>query len=348
MMEGTLARIQDATPEALSTMLQLMSGHAIVQSIVVITELGIPDLLAKGPKTAAELASECAADEDSLHRLLRTLSAIGVFSELRSTSRFALNALSECLRADHPQSLRDFVCLRGHSMYWKAWAELRTAVKTGEAAFWLAHNVNHYDYLEQNPEVARVFHRGVRSLSSQAAAAIANSYDFSKFETVLDVGGGEGVLVAALLKAYPNIRALLFDLPSVVDQSRAVLRQASVSHRCVTMPGDFFVGVPKGADILILSRILHNWGDAEALTILKTCRAAMPQNGRLLIVEYVIADGKAGTAAKLFDLQMMVYFGRARERSAEDYRTLLRQAGFAPGDIVMTPVGLSILEATCD
>jgi SAM-dependent methyltransferase len=349
MMEGSLARAHDATsPEALAAMLQLMSGHAIVQSLVVVTELGIPDLLAKGPKTAAELAGECAAHEHSLYRLLRALSAIGIFSELRSTSRFALNAMSECLRSDHPQSLRDFVCLRGHSMYWKAWAELRAAVKTGEAAFWLAHDVSHYEYLEQNPEIARVFHRGVRSLGSQAASTIATAYDFSKYETVLDVGGGEGVLVAAVLKAYPSIRAILFDLPSIVDQSRGVLREAGVSHRCVTMAGDFFIGVPKGADLLILSRVLHNWGDEDALAIMKNCRSALAPNARLLIVEYLIADGKAGIAAKLFDLQMMVYFGRARERPIEDYRTLLHRAGFKLQNVLTTPVGLSLLEATCE
>jgi hypothetical protein len=335
---------QTTRDDSLSAVLALMSGHAVVRSLAVVTELGVPDLLVSGPRSSAELAAACSVDVSSLHRLLVALAAVGVLAE--TPAGFGLNTLSERLRRDHPQSLRDFILIRGHPMYWQAWGALDQAVRTGEAAFRCAHGVDHFDYLDRHPEAARMFHDGMRSLSGQVYAAVIETCDFSRADTIIDVGGGQGVLLAGVLRSFPKVRGMLLDAAAAIEQSGEVLRAAGVAERCRTVAGDFFAGIPHGADTAILSRILHNWSDADALRILRNCRAALPERGRLVIVEYVVTDDASGAAAKLFDLQMLVYFGRARERSAQEFRDLLGQAGFSLGAIRPTPVGIAIVEAT--
>jgi hypothetical protein len=281
-----------------------------------------------------------------LYRILRALAAAGIFQETVEPPRFALSALSEHLRSDHPRSLRGFVLARGHDMYWKAWGALPLAVRTGQAAFELAHGASHFDYLERNPEIARIFNNGMRSLSGQISEAVAEAYDFSRVRTVIDVGGGQGALLASILRAHPHLRGMLLDLPAAISQSEDVLRAAGVAGRCERVARSFFENVPAGADAAILSRILHNWSDEESLTILRNCREALPQNGKLLVIEYVITDDAAGVPAKLFDLQMLVYFGRARERSAREYRELFSLAGFSLSRIIATSMGIAIVEGT--
>jgi SAM-dependent methyltransferase len=332
------------TSNSLSAILALMSGHAIVRSITVVADLGVPDRLRDGPKTAAELAAACAVDEPSLYRLLRTLAALGVFVET-SPGHFALSPISDWLRSDHPQSLRDFVRIRGHKMYWQAWQALDEAVATGRSAFTLAHGAGHFDYLDAHADAARAFHAGLRSLTTQNHAGVVDAYDFGRFRKVIDVGGGEGGLLASILARHPRLRGVLLDTASAVERSADVLRRAGVEERCDAIAGDFFEKIPRGADVAILSRILHNWIDADALRILRNCRTALPADGRLLIVEYVITDDAEGTAAKLFDLQMLVYFGAARERDADEYRALLADAGFALLAIHRLPTSMAVLEA---
>jgi SAM-dependent methyltransferase len=329
----------------LNVVLGLMSGHAITRSLTVVTELGIADLLADGPKSAAQLAASRHVDEQSLYRLLRALAAIGVFSE-NAAHQFSLTALSDRLRAAHPRSLRDFVRIRGHEMYWQAWGALDEAVRSGAAAFECAHGVSHFKYFDAHPEAGHLFNDGMRSLSGQIYDALVEVYDFSPFDTIIDVGGGQGMLLAGVLRAHPKLRGILFDLPPAIEASAEVLQAAGVANRCTAIAGDFFGAIPTGADLAILSRIVHNWGDAQALSILRNCRGALAPGGKLLIVEYVVTDDPAGVDAKLFDLQMLVYFGRARERSEEEYRTLLRQAGFELNRIVRMPTSIAALEAT--
>jgi hypothetical protein len=348
MMQATALRIREApSHDTLTSIQQLMNGQTIAQAIVVATELGIPDLLAKGPQTAAELARQCAADEASLYRLLRSLTAVGLFAQPHYSSHFELSPLSERLRTDHPQSLRDFVLLRGDPVYSRAWSELKAAVKTGATAFTQAHGVSHCEYLDSNPAISLAFSRGMRSVWEQAADLIAKAYDFSRFGKLLDLGSDDGVLVAAILNEYPLLRGMLLELPSALEQSRAVLSAAHVLHRCAVIPGDFLITMPKGADAITLSRLLQHLNDNQAVRVLGNCRAALPSHGKLLIVESVITEGRSGAAAKINDLQMMVQFGTATGRSADQYEALLVQAGFSLGELIVTPTGMSVLEAKC-
>lgn len=334
---------QGVRDDSLSAILALMSGHAVVRSLAVVVELGIPDLLAAGARSADELAARCAVDSSSLYRLMRALAALGVFGE--SPAGFELNALSERLCRDHPRSLRDFIRIRSHPMYWQAWGALDEAVRTGQAAFNCAHGIDHFAYLDEHPDTARLFHDGMRSLSGQIYAAVIETYDFAQFDTVVDVGGGQGVLLAQILASTPRLHGILLDSAAGIEQSDAVLRGAGVQERCRAVAGDFFERIPLGADAAILSRILHNWSDPDALRILRSCRAALPDRGKLLVVEYVVTDDTTGVAAKLFDLQMLVYFGRARERSRHEFERLFDQAGFSLRRILPTPVGIAIIEA---
>lgn len=330
----------------LAQLLTFMSGHALVRSLSVVTELGIPDLLTSGPRTASTLASRAGVDEEYLFRILRTLAALGIFDHASEARTFGLNSVSEVLCTDHPQSLRDFVRLRGNDAYWRAWESLPVALRTGDVAFQHAHGVSHYDYLRQHPAMARLFNSGVRALTSQAADAIAAAYDFSSLRSILDVGGGEGILLAALLQMHSHLQGTLFELPQACDQARATIVAKGLGNRCEIIKGDFFAEkLPGGADCMMLSRVLHNWSDDDCVRILRACRTSLAQGRGLLVIEYLLGEGDAGLPAKLFDLQMLVYFGRARERSRLDYEALFAQTGFVLQRVIPTSSGLSILEA---
>ena len=276
---------------------------------------------------------------------MQTLAAVGVFAQTTSPARFGLNALSNWLRSDVPNSLRDFARIRGGELCWDAWRTLHQATKTGEAAFKLAHDAEFFEYLRQHPADARLFNDGMRSLSSQVHAAVIRAYDFSRLHTLTDVGGGSGAFVAALLSAHPGLQATLLDRASAIELSGPVLRARGVADRCRCVAGDFFDAVPTGSEAILLSRVVHDFSDQDAVRILRNCHAALPPGGRLLIVEYVVTDDEDGIAAKLFDLHMLVYFGAARERSREEFQTLLQESGFTLRGVVRTSASIAVIEA---
>jgi hypothetical protein len=335
----------DSTALSFTNVLALLSGHAIVRSIAVVAELGIPDLLATGPKSAAELAARCDASEPELFRVLQGLASVGVFAQSAAPVKFGLTPLSHWLRSDVPQSLRDFARVRGGDLCWEAWTELEQSVRTGACAFEEAHGASFFAYLQAHPHQALAFNAAMKSLSTQVHGAVMRAYDFSRFRTLTDVGGGSGAFIAALLGRNPQLHGTLFDRRAAVEASSDVLRAAGVDARCERVAGDFFEAVPAGSESILLSRVLHDFSDADVVRILKNCHAALPRGGRLLIVEYVVTDTPDGAAAKLFDLHMLVYFGAARERSADELRELLAQAGFTMQRIVTTDASISVIEA---
>ena len=337
--------VPDAASLSFTQVLSLLSGHAIVRSVAVVAELGIPDLLADGAKSAADLARLSEAREDELFRVLRALAAVGVFAESSDPSGFGLTPLSHWLRSDVPNSLRDFARVRGGELCWQAWTELEHAVRTGECAFEEAHGAPFFAYLNAHPHQALAFNDAMKSLSSQVHSAVLRAYDFSRFQTLTDVGGGSGAFIAALLKRHPQLQGTLFDRRVAIDASTEVLRAAGVDERCKRAAGNFFDSVPGGSEAILLSRVLHDFSDDECIRILKNCHAAMPRHGRLLIVEYVVTNTPEGSAAKLFDLHMLVYFGRARERTAQEFRLLLAGAGFSMQRIVTTDASIAVIEA---
>jgi hypothetical protein len=326
-------------PPSMQVMQLLWPGALTVKAIHVAARLGVAELLAGGPKTAAELAEATKTDAVSLGRLLRALSSLGIFTE-DTSGRYQQTPLSDTLRKEHPHSIRKWAMMLGARFVWEPCDELHESIRTGRPAFELVYRAPFFKYLAEHPEDAAVFNAAMSSLPAYIEAFVA-SYDFSSFERIVDVGGGHGAKLLAILSANPRLHGVLFDLPSVVEGALA-LRSGGVDNRCEIVGGDFFEGVPPGADGYLLSGIVHDWDDEAALKILRNCRRAIRPDGRLLLVETILSPSSDPSRA-LMDVLMMILTG-GRERTEEEFRSLLREGGFSLAQVIPTP-GASILES---
>jgi len=277
----------------------LWPGALAVQAIHVAAKFALADLVASGPKSISELAEATHSHGPSMARLLRALTSLGIFAE-DTTGRFQQTALSDTLRSDHPESVRPFAMMLGAHFVWEPSGALEQTVRTGQPAFERIYGAPFFDYMAGHPEDAAVFNAAMSS-SPAYLDAIVGAYDFSKLERIVDVGGGYGLLLAAILSANPRLRGVLYDLPSVVAPflqtkeglpsvvaGASALRKEPISQRCEIIGGDFFKGVPAGADAYLLKGIIHDWNDEAALKILKNCRRAISPDGTLLLVETVL------------------------------------------------------------
>jgi SAM-dependent methyltransferase len=231
-----------------------------------------------------------------------------------------------------------------------AWTDLYTSVKTGEPAFQRVHGEDLFSYLAGHPDDAAVFDEAMRFVSTGVLTGLVQAYDFSRYATVVDVGGGTGALLAAILKSNPKTGGVLLDRAEVLAGADGVLAAAGVADRCERVAGDFFEAVPDSGDLYVLSNIIHDWDDDAAVRILSTCRRAMHEDGRLLIVELVLPDGREPSMAKLADLEMLVLTPGGRQRSTSEYGQLLDQAGLRLSDAVPATMGqpASYIEAHRD
>jgi hypothetical protein len=317
----------------------LWPGALAAQVIHVAARLALADLVADGPKTAAELAAATSTDGPSLGRFLRALTSLGIFAE-DAEGRYRQTALSDTLRRDHPESIRHWAMMLGARFVWEPCAELHEAIRTGQPAFERIYRSPFFEYLAEHPDDAAVFNAAMSSLPAYIAAVVG-AYDFSGFARIVDVGGGHGALLAGILSAHPHVRGVLYDLPAVVAGASAV-RSGPIVDRCEIVGGDFFDGVPAEADAYLLSGIIHDWNDEAALKILKNCRRALAPDGRLLLLETVLTPS-SDPARRLMDLLMMVLTG-GRERTESEFRSLLRNAGFSLTRVISTK-GASIIES---
>jgi SAM-dependent methyltransferase len=321
--------------------MQLLVGNQLQQAVHVAARLGIADLLAGGPRAAEELAREAGADPGALRRLLRALAALGVFAEEAGGS-WALTPAAELLRAGQPGSMRAFALWSGGVSY-RVFGALEHSVRTGEPAFDRLFGAEFFEYLAAHPEDGAVFDE-MMSWNTAPLAPLVAARGFAGTETVVDVGGGRGELVAGLLRAHPGMRGVLFDHPRVGPRAAAWLQAAGVADRCRVVCGDMLESVPPGGDAYLLKSVLHGLDDEAAARVLRNCRRAMHGGGRLLLVEFVLPPGNEPFPGKLMDLLMLVG-GRGRERTEEEFRSLLAGAGFLLADLVPTPYGLSVIEA---
>jgi SAM-dependent methyltransferase len=313
-------------------MMQLTWGSMISQAISVAADLGVADTLADGPRPVDDIATLVGADEPSLHRLLRALADVGVFEELDGR-RFATTSLGDLLRRDAPDSLRDWAIMVGRPFHRMAWTGLLGSVRTGEPAFEQVHGAPAWDHIRDHPEDGEVFDAAMTVASSRSLAAIADGYDFGSAGTVVDVGGGQGGLIAAILAANPGVRGVLFDLPHVV--ATQVVKDAGVGERCEYVGGNFFDAVPAGGDVYLLANIVHDWDDEHAARILRNCREAMNPGGRVLLGEAVLPDTRGPSPARLIDLEMLVMNVRgARQRTESEHRELLARVGLHMSGVV--------------
>ncbi len=323
-------------------MLQMISGFWISRAIYIAAKLGIADHLRDGHRTIDELATATGTHSPSLYRVMRALASVGVFTEDEKIG-FALTPLAETLRTDVPGSLRAFATVELGEEHYPAWGELLHSVKTGEIAFDRAFGMPVWKFFEQNPENAETFNDAMTGMTLAVNDAVLSRYDFSYISKIVDVGGGHGSLIGSILKANPQMSGVLFDAPSVAEGAHSRIEVEGIANRCEVVAGDFFQSVPGGGDAYILKWIIHDWDDERSITILKNCHRAMTGNGKLLLVEAIVPRGSEPHFSKFIDLNMLVMTG-GRERTENEYRTLLEASGFNLTGIIPTESPMSVIE----
>jgi len=332
-----------------ATVLRLATAFQASAALGVAVRLGLPDHLANGPKPADELGAATACHVPSLRRLLRALVAFGVLEETPEGA-FALAPPGMLLRAGVPNSMRPLALMFTHPDMHRSWAVLEHCVRTGETAQrHLFDNDDMFARYNADPDFGPVFNAGMTGLSALVVDAVVTAYDFSGARQVVDVGGGHGSLLAAILVANPATRGILLDLPAVVAGAAPVLAAAGVADRCQAIGGDMFAAIPAGGDVYVMKQVLHDWDDAAARRILRSCRAAMTaQDARLLLVERVLPERAEHTPIAqghaLGDLNMLVRTG-GRERTESEFARLLDEAGMRLLRIVPTRSHSSLVEA---
>jgi hypothetical protein len=332
---------RDSLPPALA-LRRLVNGYQVTQAIHVAAKLGLADLLADGPRISDDLAAATGAHPDALYRLLRALAGVGVARE-EAGRRFALTDLGACLRADAPDSLAGWAAFVGEPYHWRAWGALEHGVRTGENAFRRVQGADPWTFRARHPELSAGFDRAMADLARQVAAAVLAVYDFGRFGTVVDVGGGNGALLAAILARHPAARGVLFDQPHVVAGAPPLLAAAGVADRCAVVGGSFFEAAPAGGDAYVLKAIHHDWEDAACVRILRVCRRAMADGAALLAVERELGPPNAHPNDKFSDLNMLVGPG-GRERTPEEYAALFAATGFRFVDFTPSAVGTGVFE----
>jgi hypothetical protein len=346
---GTGAEAGDPEPTgqeraAAAAVLPMIWGIHISRAVYVAAELGIADSLAAGPMTVTQLAQATQTHEASLYRVLRLLASLGVLTEQENRS-FGLTVLGERLRTDVQASMRSWAMLVEYLGGVRAFEPIIETVKTGRPAMDIAHGMTTFQFLEQHPKLAQRFQAAMSERTAAFAPSVAVGYDFSRMQIVADIGGGTGTLLAAILRAHSQLRGILFDRRAAVADGRETLRAAGVANRSEVIAGDFFEGVPEGADGYILANVLHDWDDKRAVQILDSCRQAMAADGRVLVVERLIpADPAEALPVLLSDLNMLV-FSSGQERTNAEYGRLLREASLSLGKVQPVAPPYGIIEA---
>jgi hypothetical protein len=321
----------------------MTGGLYRTQMLYVVARLGIADRVADGPRTAAELADETGADADALFRVLRAVASLGVLTQ-DERDRFGPTPASELLRPGRKGSLHARLTLYGEPWWWAPAGRLLETVMTGAPAFDRVHGAALFDWLAAHPDASETFDAHMTAMTDGEAVGVVSLDAWPDSGTAVDVGGGRGTLLVALLRARPGLRGVLFDLPHVAGRAHAWLAAAGVSERCGVVAGDFFDAVPAGADLYLLKDILHDWDDERAVAILRTVRAAIAETGRLAVIERVIPAADTPAPGKLVDVTMLLVTG-GRERTRDEYESLLAAGGFALGTITPTPAGTDVITA---
>lgn len=302
----------------------IASASRNVQALYVVAKLGVADHMTGGALDSIQLASKVGAHPRSLFRVMRSLAGLGVFTQ-DSSDRFGLTPISQLLRTDNPESMREVAIYFGEECY-RAAAELLHTVRTGETAFNYLYGKGHFDYLAEHAESSKTFNAFMTESSRRFGRPLEN-VNLDGKHLIVDVGGGRGTILAHILKTNPKLRGILYDLPHGVAEAGSFLKENGVADRCKIITGSFFDSVPKGGDVYLLSRILHDWPDEKAQRILANCRKAVSNDGTLLIREAVIPEGDTASPGKQTDLQMLIMLG-GTERSEPEWRQLLRKCKF--------------------
>ncbi|TLG12365.1 hydroxyneurosporene methyltransferase [Nocardia cyriacigeorgica] len=324
-------------------LLEMIAAGWLTQAIHAAAELGVADALADGPRDSTDLAKAVGADEDALRRLMRLLISHGIFTRRRD-GRYALTPMAQALRADADVSLRDATLFFGSKIHRDNWTQLVQVVRTGDAVGNTVDGVPLFDYLRTDREFGAMFDRAMSSIDTLGREPLLSAYDFTRYRTLVDVGGGQGALLTEILQRAPQSRGILFDLPEVVGEARERLTELGVADRCAVVAGSFFDTVPEGGDAYLLKHVIHDWPHEQATRILRTVRNAMTPQARLLLIELVLPDDDRPHPGKYIDLEMLVNTG-GRERTEAEYRALLAECGFTLTSVTPTLSPENVLEA---
>jgi hypothetical protein len=326
---------------------RLATSYWAPQAVYAAAALGIADVLAGGPRKTADVARAIGADPAALERLLRALVVLDVLADA-DDGAYGLGPLGSCLRSDTRDSVRSWVLLVGGPICWNAWGRLVDVVRTGKPVPALEGHASWVDWQATHPEAAAVFDDAMVELTRQLAAAIAVSYDFSGFRTIVDVGGGYGALLPPILKANAALRGIVFDLPTCRDGARRLIEKTGLAGRYEFTGGSFFEDALPSADAYLIKSVIHDWDDERSRAIFRNVRRAMHERARLLVVEPIVPEDirTSPLAAMLAhtDLNMLVVTG-GRERTEAEYRALIESAGLRVERVIATPAAMSIIEA---
>ena len=323
----------------------IQMGVAIWQAraVYAAAELGIADLLANGPLEVEEIARQTGTHARSLFRLMRALASCGIVEETRP-SQFTTTTLGDALRDGAPGAARATILTIAGSWQWKAWDQFLHALRTGQSGVEAAFGKDLFGFLSGEPVHSARFNDAMVGMHGAVAPAVVSAYDFSRFRSLVDVGGGKGALLAEILKAHPQMTGVLFDLPDTEKHARDYIAASGLEARCAFCAGDFFEHLPSGHDAFVLAHVLHDWTDDDAVAILRKCREALSAEGCLLVIEAVLPDDNTPHHGKLMDLLMLTVTGGV-ERSQSEFHQILAKSGFALGCIHPTTTHQSIIEA---
>ena len=320
---------------------EMSCGFILSQALYAVAKLGIADFVRDGRSSTAELALAAGADEGVLYRVMRTLAGFGVFHEEEGRF-FSLTPAGQLLRSDHPQSLRHAIIFRCEENY-DAFRALVHSMRTGENAFKSVFGAPRFEYLKSNKDANESFQEGMKAITRGDISAILKAYDFSAFKTVVDVGGGNGALLSGILEQNPHLSGILFDQRATIEL--ALAGRGGQLPNCRLVAGNFFEAVPQGGDLYILKSVIHDWPDAPAVTILRNCRIAMGDKGKVVVVERIIGPRNQASHALIVDLTVLVEHG-GQERRQKEFQALFNQAGLKLIRVIETVSTFRIMEAT--
>jgi hypothetical protein len=316
-----------------------MTGHIVASAVNVAARLGLSDRLAAGPRSADDLARECSVDADALYRLMRALGSLAVYEEI-SPRTFALTPAGAAL-CDGP--VRWMALWIAGEFNLKVYANAMHSVTTGDSAVPATFGHGVFEHFAHDPALSRVFNDAMTGFSAVVIPAVIEAYDFSDIGTLVDVAGGHGAVLTAILQKYPAMKGVLFDVDHVIAGARAAIAAQGLADRCTTAAGDFFTAVPPGGDAYIMKHIIHDWNDDKAAAILTNIRKVLPKHGRVILLEAVIPEGNEAGLGKIMDLEMLVMPG-GRERTEREFHALFARAGFTLTRVVPTTSPLSVVE----
>ncbi len=321
--------------------MQILGGAYVAGAISCLAQMGIPDLVEAGPKSADELAKQIGADAQALYRLMRATASVGVLSE-GPDGKFSETPMSAVLRSNGNPSLRAIAMLGNREWHSRGWSRLEYCVRTGKQALEQIYGTHTFDFFTNNPEEGKIFNDAMTGYSTMDSPALAAAYDFSGIHSIVDVAGGHGLLLATILKNNPQMKGTLCDMEHVVaGATNGPLKP--VMDRCTLASGDMFASVPAGTDAYIMKHIIHDWPDELCVKLLKACRAGVNPGGKLLVVDSVIQPGNEFSPSKFLDLQMLIFPG-GRERTEAQFRALFEASGWKLSRVIPTAVMDSIVE----